>query len=94
MGYRLQTLFLKARQGLSVLSCIQLGANQQNGSLGVVMIDLGEPLEVRENRERAPHKYLRSNILVGLRTRNREANDEDIRARIAERPQGVILLRA
>ena len=75
--YRLHSLRPQALKSCRVLSQVKLGADQDNGNVGRMMIDLGVPLSL--------------DVVEGRGANDREADQEDICLRVGERSQAIII---
>jgi hypothetical protein len=76
-GYRSEVLLTKASNGLGILTKIELGAHEEDGGVGAVVVNLGVPL--------------RRYVLEGAGGNDGEAKKEDVGLRVRQWAKAIII---
>ena len=101
--YRLHLTLSQLLLHLRVVAQVELGADEDDGHAGRMMFYFGVPLwkqsvtsshvilECQCHSVRKAVPYLRLNIVKTRRADNAEADQEDVRLRVAQRPKPIIV---
>lgn len=95
--YRSHALLVQARNGIGVLAQIELGAHQDDGDAGGVMLNLGVPLSGKSQHLLWSIRVGRvTNLGLDVVERRRadegEADEEDVGLGVRKRAQSVVIL--
>lgn len=94
---RLHALLSQGVEGGGVVAKIELGADEDDGNVGGVVVDLGVPLEGVVSRSSAWRlakssvTYLGADVVKGRRADDGEADEEDVGLRIGQRAKTLVI---
>lgn len=94
----LHALLAKTLEGFGVLTKIELGADEDDGDVGRMMVNLGVPLRVTsmhvrgfERSQMSVSPYLGLNVVERGGADDGEANQEDVGLGVGERSKSIVI---